>query len=406
MPSAWFRPSIPVTNQIRAWHSQSDNPDATLRDAASDVNPGKSEDTQSSPLDSDESLDELEHDAQCSSDDDIRSMNASYLHSQGDEDGSELGDEGDFYPYGLPHPLPSTESDCIDWIKRISDTNEIPGLSGYISALQENIKSAGILAPAVLTCIALRRTDDGGDSGFVTLGDVLSLLPRKFGNAPPTLGILELCINDAINYTRQHGSSHSMMLLPSRLVNLPRNPKALGDLQSRLTPSIVPALSNDQGKPVETERPGMFITLLRGDSSRHTNLAITTIFRDCSTLFLMDATVPSGEREALMKNLTSVFRLALSGHDISIRSAFAHLPTLPCDKEDIGENSAYSALYAGLHFVNAERFQLVAPLSTLNRLAQLRSSSSKPQARCSAQALITLPITSAPGKAATAQTWR
>ncbi|KAI1146010.1 hypothetical protein F4825DRAFT_211543 [Nemania diffusa] len=51
---------------------------------------------------------------------------------------------------GLPHPLPSTESDC------------------YISALQENVKSTKILAPAVLTCIALKQTDSG-NSGLVTL---------------------------------------------------------------------------------------------------------------------------------------------------------------------------------------------------------------------------------------------
>ncbi|KAI0867549.1 hypothetical protein GGS24DRAFT_495248 [Hypoxylon argillaceum] len=268
------------TNPCR--HAKKSEPrDAPLGDAVSDVNPSNSEDTQSSLLNSDKRLDELERDAQCSSDNEIQPIGAKYLHSQVNKDGNKVGDKGNFYPYGLPHPLPSTESDC------------------YISALQENVKSTKILAPAVLTCIALKQTDSG-NSGL-------------------------------------HKSPQSIMLLPSRLFNLPKHPKALGDLRSRLTPSILPALSDNQEKPVKMERK----------FSTHTNLAITTIFQNCSTLFLMDATVPSGEREAL---------------------------------EDIGENSAYSALYAKLHFVNAERHELMGPLSTLNRLARLRSSSSKPQA--------------------------
>lgn len=65
--------------------SQSENPanlrnlrprDAPLGDAVSDVNPSNSEDTQSSLLNSDKRLDELERDAQCSSDNEIQPIGA------------------------------------------------------------------------------------------------------------------------------------------------------------------------------------------------------------------------------------------------------------------------------------------------------------------------------------------
>jgi hypothetical protein len=85
-------------------------------------------------------------------------------------------------------------------IRLLEATKAITGLSEYMSALKDNLRSAQILAPVVVSCIdgSKIRNEAGTRTRMITLEDLISLLPSRYCAQPPTLKIIELYITQQI----------------------------------------------------------------------------------------------------------------------------------------------------------------------------------------------------------------
>lgn len=219
----------------------------------------------------------------------------------------------------------AADDENIRSIEEIGARMEIPGISNYLSALKENRRLAKIFAPAVVSCTTGRRIQNeaGTRTKLATSEDLISLLPHRFCAQPPTLKIMELCIERQNFRTQSRWGLPTAVFLPHHVLDRCEEPDILEHVQFRLRLPDAPSTNgatdtNDDINSVEATPSRIVITLFRVESTSRTVLVVTTLrYTAYSTLFIFHHFLSRQKEEAPATKLTSFSKRILRNPELA-----------------------------------------------------------------------------------------